>query len=203
MLRREYKRLLSLGVVCLVTGLYFIAQEKEQSKPEFGLASSEEMGMESTSSGHGVLDLSSRLNDTVLTKGNAAQSRQTIGDFGAFPVDADASARSLRARSPLTQEPSFLDPDATPNSVNPMDFNRTLVDVGTYLDPDDHTPDYTNEAPVNVGDYLDPDNYIPGYANQLPVNVGEYRHPNRAPFELNISEPSIHRYEGPFIEVDF
>lgn len=197
------KGLWLLSLVCLVIGLYFLAQEKRQSAPELASVHSGGMGVTSTSSTHGAADGSRESDDMVLgTEDSFANSHGRLS-IPALGTQVNPADKVLEEAMTLTDAPEVLDTDSIYNSLNQRDASRTSVNVGRYRDPDDRTPEYTNEAPVDVGEYFEPDNYTPGYANQLPVNVGEYRDPNRAPFELNIGEPSIQRDEGPFIEASF
>jgi hypothetical protein len=215
MSRRKIRGVWLLGLVCLVTGWYFIAQEEEQSAPKLPWVSSEGVGVASTSSIHGAADDGRDSDNILLETGDSPEQDREITDSGAFAVEANTGAAPPVAGPPADQTP-FLDPDVESVVINQSDINRTSVNVGKYLDPNGTSLPLSasdvkdvEETPINIGAYLNPDPKpheplitIGGESGTTQSQVGRYLDPDAEAPEAFSVEPEDPKDAGPSLEVD-
>ena len=189
------------GIVCLVTGVYFLGQGEKPLQFDAGSASPGPSGTGPYSP----------------TKEDRAEAGHGVPDDRPHSANASAPAGAPVTGHRAIKRTQFLDPDVQYTGITQTDVNRTVVNVGRPIDATDASPALSGadvggsqQTSIIVGEYLDPDPmsqglesvYMSGASENTPSDIGAYLDPNAGTVEASSVEPSGQGYVGSRLDVD-
>ena len=189
------------GIVCLVTGVYFLGQGEKPSQFDVGSVSTGPSGTGQYSP----------------AKEDRAEAWHGVPDDRPHSLNASAPAGAPVTGHRAVKRAQFLDPDVQYTGITQTDVNRTVVNVGRPIDAADASPALSGadvggsqETPIIVGEYLDPDPMSQGLesvytsraSENTPSDIGPYLDPNAVTVEASNVDPSGQGHVGSRLDVD-
>lgn len=189
------------GIVCVVTGVYFLGQGEKPLQFDAGSVASGPSGTGPHSP----------------TKEDWAEAMHGVADDRPPAVNVSTPARATVTDYGAVERTQFLDPDVKYTGITQTDVNGTAVNVGKHLDANDASPELSDagaggsqRTPIDIGEYLDPDPMSPGLLSVSPggasgserSEIGPHLDPNAVTAEVSSVEPPGQGNVGSRLEVD-